>query len=81
MENPKKNIRVERLDELQKETLLRDCADIDLNNPSDKYGRMLVHLFTGDYDELFLSQSLLGIEGNEREEIMDLSRKYLSLCF
>ena len=104
MENPKKDIRAQRLEILIRELILRKTDELSFDSADDfrreddgrisidnfgnenknalgLYEQLLANVFMGELDDVFLSQSLLGIEGTEREEIMDLARKYMSLCF
>ncbi len=81
MENRKKDIRQVRLEKLKEEMILRFSDSLNFDSEMELYEHLLVHLFTGDLDDVFLSESLLGIDGNEKSEIMNLARKYMSLCF
>ncbi len=75
------NIRVQRLERLKQATILNYLDSINLNHPMELYDTMMKHLLKGDFDFDFLSDSLLGIDEEEKQEIFQLVRRYKNLCF
>ena len=74
-------IRFNRLEILKQETILRNLKDINLDNPSDLYEKMIRNFFSGVLDEEFLSTSLEKVAEEQKKEIFALARKYRDLCF
>ena len=81
MENRKRDIRYERLEALKNGMIDRFTINLDFDNEKKLYDQLLALLLTGDLDEDYLSSSLAGITGQEKEEIMNVARKYVSLLF
>ena len=76
------DIRIKRLEVLKDELIKRNLSEMDLDNIYDSYDLMLYKVFADDeFDNVFLSKNLENVEEDERHRIMDLARKYNSLCF
>ena len=76
MEN-KKDIRIERLEKLKQATIVNFTDKINYNNNLDFYDTLLENVFSGNFDDIFLSDNV----SKDDKEIHDLARKYSSLCF
>lgn len=80
-----KLVSAERLETLKKAMILNYLTEIDFNDDEKKkeaYDSLLYKVFvSGELDDMFTSEYLDGLDKNERQRIIDLSRKYNSLCF
>ena len=74
------DIRIERLEELKKATIRNHLAELDLDNILDFYDTLLENTFSGEFDDVFLSENLDDLSQENRKEVLELSRKYKSLC-
>ncbi len=77
----KYDIRVKRLEQLKQFILLNYLDIIQFDNAKDFYNVLMEKVFQGEFDHSFLSQSLMGVDVEERREIFQLAKKYKSLCF
>lgn len=79
------NKEIERLKILEDAMIANYLTELDFNNEEQRvlaYDSLLYKtLVEGTFDDIFLSDSLEGLENTERQRIIDLSRKYNSLCF
>lgn len=76
------NIRTRRLEVIKLKLIKRDLSELDLDNEYDLYDSLLYKTFVdGEFDDVFLSDNIESLEKNERQEVIDLARKYNSLCF
>lgn len=79
------DIRIKRLEVLKDALIMNYLTEIDFNNKEERalaYDTLLYKtLVEGEFDDIFLSEHLEGLEKEERQRILDLSRKYNSLCF
>ncbi|MBQ6135244.1 MAG: hypothetical protein IJI60_02895 [Bacilli bacterium] len=74
-------IRFNRLEKLKQATILHNLKDINLDNSSDLYEKIMRNFFSGILDEEFLSTSLENVPEEQKREIFTLARKYQDLCF
>lgn len=77
---------LERLEKLEQETILRYFNDISLAKNGDNYrvslyDSMILHLIRGDFDNSFLSESLVDFEESEKAVFFQLARNYSYLVF
>ncbi len=78
---------MKRLEKLEQATIIHFLEELSLSQRSGfEYSVelcevLLRHLLNGDFDEEFLSDTLIGVNDSERKEIYQLARKYGSLCF
>ena len=75
------DIRIQRLEKLYNEVIINNSSEIDLNNTYDIYDTLLHKTFSGEFDDLFLSDNLDGLSDEEKRKLLELTRKYDSLCF
>ena len=80
-----KTVSVKRLEKLKNAMILNHLEDIDFNNEDERalaYESLLSRtIIDGEFDDIFLSQELDGLDEEEKNKIFDLSRKYSFLCF
>ena len=81
MEHKIDDIFIQRLEKLKQVVILNYLDTIDFDKTKDFYDLIMKSLFQGDFDYIFLSKNLVGIDIEERTEIFQLARKYKSLCF
>ena len=72
---------LERLEILKQANIKRFLEVINLETIMGFYDSLVEHTFHGEFDEEFLSKSLLGLDSEEKGEIFQLARKYKGLCF
>ena len=72
---------LKRLERLKEVNISRYLEVINLDTIMGFYDSLVNHTFHGDFDEEFLSKSLLGLDSEEKGEIFQLARKYKGLCF
>ena len=77
----KQDIRVKRLEQLKQFVLLNYLESIQFDNAKDFYNVLMEKVFQGEFDHSFLSESLMGVDIEERKEIFQLAKKYKNLCF
>lgn len=70
-----------RLEKLKQATIINYFSDISFSSEMALYDSMIHHLFYGDFDDIFESSSLIGVDFEERTEIFKLVRKYKNICF
>ena len=75
------DISKKRLDVLKEEMIISHIENIDLNDTYEMYDSLLSLTFSGVFDNIFLSNNLEGLSEDEKARILELSRKYRSLCF
>jgi hypothetical protein len=75
------DITVKRTMRLYDEVILTNSSEIDLNNTYEIYDTLLYKTFSGDFDDIFLSDNLEDLDSEKRKEVFALARKYSSLCF
>ena len=77
--------REERLEILINAMISDYLTELDFNDEesiTDAYENLLYRtIVKGDFDDIFLSDELDGLDKTERQKIIDLSRKYYQLCF
>ena len=79
MEEVRKDIKTERLEKLRQATIVNYGEIVDFDSNLGLYESMIEHLLKGDYDDIFLTESLNECEN--KKEVFELARKYSSLCF
>lgn len=74
-------VSAKRLEQLKQATIINYLAYIDLDNDLDLYDTM-IHLFIdGKLDNAFYSPMFDNMERSKKMELLELGRKYASLCF
>ena len=71
--------KIDRLEKLKQATILNYGEGIDFNNEIELYENMLIHVFNGDFNESFLTDYI--DEVDDKESVIKLANKYMSLCF
>ena len=75
----------ERLEILINAMINDYLTELDFNSEDgirDAYENLLYKtIIKGEFDDIFLSEELDGLDKSERQRILDLSRKYYQLCF
>ncbi len=79
----KKNVKeaTKRLEDLKQATLINYLDDINLDDDKSLYDEMMYHFVEGDLDDEFSSSVFVDMEIDDKKELQDLARKYISLCF
>lgn len=72
---------IKRLEKLKQETILRYTDEIDYDQELSLYDVMINHFAKGDLDDCFDSDVFEGMSNSEREELCNLVREYVGLCF
>ena len=76
------DIRSKRLEEIKLKMIQRCVSEINLDSEYDKYDAMIYYTFSeGKFDDAFLSDNLKNLDKNERNDVINLARKYSYLCF
>lgn len=70
-----------RLEDLKQAILVNYLDEINLDDNKSLYDEMMHHLVNGDLDDEFSSSVYDGMEIDDKKELQDLVRKYISLCF
>lgn len=74
-----------RLQILEDAMILNHLSEIDFDSDDERslaYQLLLKKTFEeGEFDDIFLSENLDGLDKSERQEIIDLARKYNRACF
>lgn len=77
----KNDMFVQRLEVLKQATILNYLDEINFDNIMELYDVMIEHLLQGDFDDVFLSKYLIGLDEEEKAEIFQLARRFKPLCF
>ena len=72
---------LQQLERLKQATIINYLSEIKLNNNHELYEALIKHLFCGDFDDVFTSSVLVGLDSEEKKEICKLAQKYKELCF
>lgn len=75
------NIGIKRLLRLEDYIIQTSLATINLDDEYALYESILQKVFSGEVDDIFISENLDDVDEYEKNEIMKLARKYSSLCF
>jgi len=80
-----KDVSTKRLETIKNAMILEHLTDIDFNSKEERslaYETLLSKtVIEGAFDDIFISDELEGLDKSERQKVLDLSRKYNSLCF
>ena len=80
-----KEVSTKRLEILRNAMLINYLTEMDFNSEEERSSAYETLLFKtiieGKFDDIFMSEELVGLDREERQRILDLSRKYNSLCF
>ncbi len=72
------DIRIKRVEELKNAMLMNNLSEANLDNLFELYDSMLYKTFSGEFNDIFLSNYL---DDSNREELLGLVSKYNSSCF
>lgn len=72
------DIRIKRLEDIKDAMVLNNLSEANLDNLLELYDSMLYKTFSGEFDDVFLSNYL---DESNKEEVLSLAKKYNSLCF
>ncbi len=72
------DIRIKRLEELKNAMLMNNLSEANLDNLFELYDSMLYKTFSGEFNDIFLSEYL---DDSNRNEVLELASKYNSSCF
>ena len=78
---------MKRLKKLEQSTIINYYHEVNLSkdgsndNSIELYEVMFQHLLNGDFDDIFPSKYLIGMDLEEKNEIFRLALKYSFLCF
>ena len=75
------DIRIKRLENLKDAMILNNLSEANLDNLLELYDSLLYKTFSGEFDNIFLSNNLDDLDESKKEEVLALSKKYNSLCF
>lgn len=73
-----KETSIKRLETLKDACLMRNLSELNLDNIYELYDSMLYKTFSGEFNDIFVSDYL---NDSNRDEILTLASKYNSLCF
>ena len=75
MANENIDFSLKRLESLKQLNIKRFLEVINLDTIMGFYDSLVDHTFHGDFDQDFLSRSLLGLDSEEKGEIFQLARR------
>lgn len=81
LEHDEKQEIISLFEKLKQETILRYSDEIEYDADLNFYDVMMRHFVSGDLDDVFVSNVVLGMSDDEKKDLFSLTRKYNNLCF
>ena len=74
-------IKIQMLDKLKNEVLVKYLNDVDTDQEIDLYDKLIEHFISGELDNIYENSQLKDMNSEEKKKVLEVIHKYQNVIF